>query len=45
MTWNTLEPSQPLDATHSGIVPAECDPHNDPVMTSLMSSNLPMLGP
>jgi uncharacterized protein YraI/beta-lactamase class A len=45
MTWNTLNPSQPLDATRPGVVPAECDPRSGPVMTSLMSSNLPMLGP
>jgi uncharacterized protein YraI len=45
MTWNALNPSQPLDATHSGIVPADCDPRSDPVMTSLMSGNLPMPGP
>jgi uncharacterized protein YraI/beta-lactamase class A len=45
MTWNTLNPSQPIDATRPGVVPADCDPRSDPVMTSLMSSNLPMLGP
>ena len=45
MTWNTLEPSQPTEATRPGVVPADCDPRSDPVMTSLMSSNLPMPGP
>jgi uncharacterized protein YraI len=45
MTWNALNPAQPLAAIHSGIVPAACDPRSGPVMTSLMSSGLPMIGP
>ncbi len=45
MTWNALNPDQPLDATRPGIVPADCDPRSGPVMSSLMSSNLPMPGP
>jgi beta-lactamase class A/uncharacterized protein YraI len=45
MTWNALNPAQPLAATHSGVVPAACDPRNDPVMMGLMSSSLPMIGP
>jgi beta-lactamase class A len=45
MTWNALNPSQPLAAIKPGTVPAECDPRSNPVMTSLMSANLPMPGP
>jgi hypothetical protein len=45
MTWNTLNPAQPLAATESGVVPAACDPRSDPVMSALMSNDLPMPGP
>ncbi len=44
MTWNAFYPDQPLAATSSAVVPAECDPRSDPVMSSLMSDNLPMPG-
>ncbi len=44
MTWNAIEPSEPSLAVRPGIVPADCDPSTNPVMTALMSSTLPMLG-
>ena len=45
MTWNTLNPAQPLDAIRSGTVPAECDPTTNGVIQTIMQENLPMLGP
>jgi hypothetical protein len=45
MTWNTLNPAQPVAAITPAIVPAECDPRSDPVMGYLMGDNLPMPGP
>ncbi len=45
MTWNAFNPDAPLSAIRPGIVPAECDPINDPVMGELLSVALPMLEP
>ncbi len=45
MTWNALNPTQPLDAIRTGTVPAECDPTAGNVIQTIMQENLPMLGP
>ncbi len=45
MTWNAFNPQYLLDALQPGIVPAECDPENDPVLGLLQSATLPMPGP
>ncbi len=45
LTWNTLNPANPVAAVAERIVPAECDPYSGPAMTALLSSNLPMIGP
>ncbi|MBI5957990.1 MAG: serine hydrolase [Chloroflexi bacterium] len=44
MTWNTFNPGFALATTTAGIVPATCDPNSDPVMSALLSINLPMVG-
>jgi beta-lactamase class A len=45
LAWNTFNPANPLAAVNEGTVPATCDPNADPVMSALLSSNLPMIGP
>ena len=45
MTWNTLNPANPVAAVAERTVPAECDPYSDPVMSALLSSDLPMISP
>lgn len=45
MTWNTFNPDQPVAAVSSGIVPGTCDPKSDPVLSALLSVDLPMIGP
>lgn len=45
MAWNALNPSQPLAVTQSSTVPGECDPANDPVVSTIQHPTLPMIGP
>jgi uncharacterized protein YraI/beta-lactamase class A len=41
LAWNALNPSAPLEAVASRVVPAECDPWGDPVMAALLAPSLP----